>query len=273
MPAHTRGARRRAARRSRRRTRRRRGRRAPRRFEPDGRVDGEVAGEVEIADELVEEQAPQALVGARVPREQRALHDFGEVRSSANTGRSRFVKYGRSVAASSSRERAPARTAWTRDWYRCGPRACAEDLRGQISRRYAPGRTWIVVRPVSRARWIRRPPAARRDWPGGRSCGRCVDGSGMRHVGAGRQPGPHGAAARAGPARTPGSRPCRRRDGRGARRSSPRRNWPTAITTVVARPVEPGPAVEPDLDARWTRARPAQAVGRGAEDAHVAWRA
>ena len=29
--------------------------------QPDGRVDGEVAGEVEVADELVEEEAPQAL--------------------------------------------------------------------------------------------------------------------------------------------------------------------------------------------------------------------
>ena len=33
-------------------------------LQTDRRVDGEVAGEVEIADELVEEQAAQALVGA-----------------------------------------------------------------------------------------------------------------------------------------------------------------------------------------------------------------
>ena len=29
--------------------------------QPDGRVDGEIAGEVEVADELVQEEAPQAL--------------------------------------------------------------------------------------------------------------------------------------------------------------------------------------------------------------------
>ena len=45
----------------------------------DGGVDGEVAGDVEVADELVEEQAAQALVGPRVPGEQRALHDLGQV--------------------------------------------------------------------------------------------------------------------------------------------------------------------------------------------------
>ena len=45
----------------------------------DRRVDGEVAGEVEVADELVEEEPAQALVGARVPGEQRALHDLGQV--------------------------------------------------------------------------------------------------------------------------------------------------------------------------------------------------
>ena len=49
-------------------------------LEADGRVDGEVAGEVEIADEFVEEEAAQALVGARVAGEQRALHDLGQVR-------------------------------------------------------------------------------------------------------------------------------------------------------------------------------------------------
>ena len=48
-------------------------------LQADGRVDGEVAGEVEIADELVEEEPAQALVGARVAREQRALHDLGQV--------------------------------------------------------------------------------------------------------------------------------------------------------------------------------------------------
>ena len=47
--------------------------------QPDRRVDGEVAGEVEIADELVEEQPAQALVGTGVPREQRALHDLGQI--------------------------------------------------------------------------------------------------------------------------------------------------------------------------------------------------
>src|SRR6185436_20930075 len=37
--------------------------------QPDGGVDGEVAGEIEVADELVEEETPQTLVGARVARE------------------------------------------------------------------------------------------------------------------------------------------------------------------------------------------------------------
>ena len=45
----------------------------------DGRVDREIAGEIEIADELVEEQPAQALVGTRVPREQRALHDLRQI--------------------------------------------------------------------------------------------------------------------------------------------------------------------------------------------------
>src|SRR5580765_1245160 len=46
---------------------------------PDGRVDREIAGEIEIGDELVEEQPPQALVGTRIAREERALHDLGQV--------------------------------------------------------------------------------------------------------------------------------------------------------------------------------------------------
>ena len=49
-------------------------------LQADGRVDGEVTGEVEIADELVEEEAAQALVGTRVAREERAFHDLGEIR-------------------------------------------------------------------------------------------------------------------------------------------------------------------------------------------------
>ena len=48
-------------------------------FEPDGGVDGVVAADVEIADELVEEQAPQALGAAAVAGEERALHHFGQV--------------------------------------------------------------------------------------------------------------------------------------------------------------------------------------------------
>ena len=47
--------------------------------QPDGRVDGRVAADVEVTDEFVEEEAPQALVRARVAGEQRALHDLGEV--------------------------------------------------------------------------------------------------------------------------------------------------------------------------------------------------
>ena len=37
-------------------------------LEADGGVDGEIAGEVEVGDELVEEQAAQALRAARVAR-------------------------------------------------------------------------------------------------------------------------------------------------------------------------------------------------------------
>src|SRR5439155_23974469 len=47
--------------------------------EPDGRVDGEIAGEVEVTDELVEEEAPQALGRSRIAGEQGALHDLGQV--------------------------------------------------------------------------------------------------------------------------------------------------------------------------------------------------
>jgi hypothetical protein len=47
--------------------------------EPDGGVDGQIAGEVEVADELVQEQAPQALGRPRVAGEERALHDLGQV--------------------------------------------------------------------------------------------------------------------------------------------------------------------------------------------------
>ena len=47
--------------------------------EADGGVDGGVAADVEVADELVEEQAPQALGAAGVAGEERALHDLGQV--------------------------------------------------------------------------------------------------------------------------------------------------------------------------------------------------
>src|SRR5205823_1712047 len=48
-------------------------------LQADRRVDGEVAGEVEITDEFVQEEPPQALVGARITREQRPLDDLGKV--------------------------------------------------------------------------------------------------------------------------------------------------------------------------------------------------
>ena len=71
-------------------------------LQPDRCVDGEVAGEIEVVDELVEEQAAQTLVGARVARRTaRPSRPPGRF-VSANTGPSRFVKYGRRVAASVS---------------------------------------------------------------------------------------------------------------------------------------------------------------------------
>ena len=45
----------------------------------DRGVHAQVAADVELADEFVEEQAPQALVGPRVTGEQSPLHDFGQV--------------------------------------------------------------------------------------------------------------------------------------------------------------------------------------------------
>ncbi len=47
--------------------------------EADRGIDRMVAAHVEVADELVEEQAPQRLVAAAVPGEQRALDDFGQI--------------------------------------------------------------------------------------------------------------------------------------------------------------------------------------------------
>ncbi len=48
-------------------------------IEADRGVDRMVATDVEVADELVEEQAPQRLVAAAVASEQRALHDLGQI--------------------------------------------------------------------------------------------------------------------------------------------------------------------------------------------------
>ena len=48
-------------------------------LEADGGVDAVVAGDVEVADELVEEQAAQALRAAAVAGEQRPLDDLGQV--------------------------------------------------------------------------------------------------------------------------------------------------------------------------------------------------
>ena len=54
------------------------------RCETDGGVDRVVAADVEIADELVEEQPPQALRAAAVAGEQRALHHLGQVDEGEN---------------------------------------------------------------------------------------------------------------------------------------------------------------------------------------------
>ena len=45
----------------------------------DGGVDARIATDVELADELIEEQPTQALRRARIPGEQGALDDLGEV--------------------------------------------------------------------------------------------------------------------------------------------------------------------------------------------------
>ena len=50
--------------------------------QPDGGIDRLVAGHVELSDELLEEQATEALVGTRVPGEESTLHDLGEVHES-----------------------------------------------------------------------------------------------------------------------------------------------------------------------------------------------
>ena len=115
----------------------------------------------------------------------------------------------------------------------------------------------------------------------------------VRHVRAGRRGGPASGAARAARARTPGPRPCRRRDGRGARgrgragtaRSRSPRSWPgrgtTAVpssrTSIVERPARPPQPVgrrcrartccrpsAPVADARATIEREGTAVRLGA---------
>ena len=57
----------------------------------DGGVDAVVPAHVQVADELVEEQPPQALGRAGVTGEQRPFTTSGRL-TSANTGPSRFVK-------------------------------------------------------------------------------------------------------------------------------------------------------------------------------------
>src|SRR5712691_8420169 len=107
--------------------------------EPDGRVDGEIAGEIEIADELVEEQAAQALVGTRVAREQRALHNFRQI----DEREDRLVEV-REIRPQSSRfvlGEPLRRVQHGRRTVPVVPRT-AEDLRAQIRSRYAPGSTW-----------------------------------------------------------------------------------------------------------------------------------
>ena len=47
--------------------------------QPDRGVDARVAADVEVADELVEEQPPQALSRSRVPGEEGPLHHLGQV--------------------------------------------------------------------------------------------------------------------------------------------------------------------------------------------------
>jgi hypothetical protein len=48
-------------------------------LQPHGGVHGLVTGDVQLADELVEEEAAEALGAARVAREERSFDDFGQV--------------------------------------------------------------------------------------------------------------------------------------------------------------------------------------------------
>src|SRR6185503_10577661 len=127
--------------------------------QPDGRVDGQVTGEVEVADELVEEQAAQALVGTGVAREQRALHDLGQVREREHRSvevrevrpecgfffggeRLRRVQHGEPMV--------PVALA--------DQRGCWEDSFAQTRSRYAPGAT----RTTRRDTGARRTPSTSR---------------------------------------------------------------------------------------------------------------
>ena len=131
-------------------------------LQPDRRVDGEVAGDVEIADELVEEQATQTLVGTRVPREQRALHHLGQVHQREHGPvevREIRPEDGLFLVANS-----PPRTAWDGD----GTTVRPSRLRGwplRARRRYAPGATvdgrGVGRRPRRRRRASTGEPAGR----------------------------------------------------------------------------------------------------------------
>ena len=48
-------------------------------LQPYGGVDADVAADVELTDELVEEEATEALVRTRIPGKERALHHLGQV--------------------------------------------------------------------------------------------------------------------------------------------------------------------------------------------------
>src|SRR5205085_8486151 len=125
----------------------------------DRGIHGEVAGEVEVVHELVEEEATQARVRARVPREERALHDLGQVDEREHRavevgevrpedGRFLLGEILGGVHAHSLASSAPAgRPGWR--WYRRDPRptrTCSGPAlpEPQMTRTKAPG-TMLTV--------------------------------------------------------------------------------------------------------------------------------
>ena len=181
MPARTRGARRRAGRRSRRRTRRTRARRAPRRA-----CRPTVASTVRSP---VRSRSPtnssrnrrRRLLSEREYRANSAPFTTSGRFVSAKTGPSRFVKYGRSVAASSSVNVSGAYSMGTGDGRR---RSCRRGLAdaGRAPDRRRSDEEAVRVRDRPRRRRVGRlagrPPSTSSgdgaDRPRSRSGGRCA---------------------------------------------------------------------------------------------------